>query len=817
MDVANAGMHLLGARRAPMNQDEFDTKFNYLKSSKYHRYSEDGPAADFCICCRLNVRSPRRGFSANEPVIYDPNLTPLRQLLNILETYIPIFYWVPKYDLNKDFIGDLYSGVCLGLLSLAQGLAFSFLSGLPPVCGLYTTGIAAFVYVITGTSPFSFLGTNAIICYFFRNVLERFSTPQDYIYLMDEKSEIYKKLLDGSEQLGYASALTLLTAGFQAAIYMFRVEFLFSYVSKHVVGGICFGTAVRIVLSQLQHILHVRGNQCVSEFSATLSLIASKTMPPTFTQCTFLSAYKSLHSNRTLKVFPLLFGEGNGGANFTAPPGCVLSVWDCFRFLNIYTLAFSVCSFLMLVFIRQIVGPIVQNHVNFPVPFEFVLMMITSFIAYGFDMQYNYNVEVIKHFGTGWNFVGLPSYQQFHDVFYDAFALALPVYAMHYYAASEMSRICKYRMDSRQELMALIVSSGIVSLLGGHPPSQSINRNRIGLDAGACTIFTNIFIVFFIIPMVFWAKYLFGFIPVCVFSAIIVHSMGEYLKEPRHFSLLWAVSKLDAVGLCLLFFVLAQWPKFQHLVNVTGSGTYYAERNCYGSDLLEESGVAIVRFEAALLFHNVQQFRRDIAFACSQIKGQLLGPGIGTRTGSMKSNNALSVKDVQMRSTLLISGDVVPNFDAPGTSMQKVCIIDFSSVPTIDTAGLEAMRDVFEQMAEQKVRILYAAVNATIRHRFKMCEGFEVVPKHYFFPSVHDAVLCAQQMGGIVAPSVHMSVSMNGYRDLIALSSATSHHDMLNRSPQPQQQDNPNADNLSAGTRNSFSEQRITPPLTLKL
>jgi hypothetical protein len=37
--------------------------------------------------------------------------------------------------------------------------------------------------------------------------------------------------------------------------------------------------------------------------------------------------------------------------------------------------------------------------------------------------------------------------------------------------------------------------------------------------------------------------------------------------------------------------VRAQWPQLQQLVNVTGSGAYYAERCYYGSDLMDESGV----------------------------------------------------------------------------------------------------------------------------------------------------------------------------------------------------------------------------------
>lgn len=62
-------------------------------------------------------------------------------------------------------------------------------------------------------------------------------------------------------------------------------------------------------------------------------------------------------------------------------------------------------------------------------------------------------------------------------------------------------------------------------------------------------------------------------------------------------------------------------PKFQYLVNVTGSGAYYAERDCYGSDLLDESGVAVVRFESPLLFNNVALFKKQVIKAADNIKG----------------------------------------------------------------------------------------------------------------------------------------------------------------------------------------------------
>lgn len=129
----------------------------------------------------------------------------------------------------------------------------------------------------------------------------------------------------------------------------------------------------------------------------------------------------------------------------------------------------------------------------------------------------------------------------------------------------------------------------------------------------------------------------------------------------------------------------------------------------------------------------------------------------------MKSANAASlagtnIKDIPMRSTLLISGDIVPNYDtvSADTTLTKVLIIDFSSITITDASGLETMIEIYSELADRKIKLLFASVNATIRNRFKECGGFDQVSKSCFFPSIHDAVLYSQQLGGMVAPSIHM-------------------------------------------------------------
>uniref|UniRef100_A0A915DMJ7 STAS domain-containing protein n=1 Tax=Ditylenchus dipsaci TaxID=166011 RepID=A0A915DMJ7_9BILA len=692
--------------------------------------------------------------------------------------YFPLIRCLQEYSFKDQFLGDLSAGIALGLHSAAEGFAMAFLAGLPPIYGIYTTFCAAFVYMFFGTSVHSFMGTNVIVCFMVRNVVERVpASPYDYIYMLSstaisstltgngsaEKMSLLMETNDGLIEL--ASTLTFFIALFQALIYLLRLDFLFCYASEFVLKGFALGISVRIVFNQLQHVLHIKIKSCMSEMSLT----------------------------------------------------CLPSMLDCLDKINLHTLTISIFSILLLLAGRQILGPAIQLRLGLKTPFslEFLLILFTSFLSYLLDGE-NLNLETVKYVTDRVQFT-IPKLTLFSTLAIDALAMAILIQALHVQLAKELGRRHKYRVDNRQELFAFVMIGSISSLMSSHPSGQSTFRNRVG--AGAKSVVANVPLVLTLLPLIIWAPLFFQSLPVCILSCIVLTSLGVYFSSVGELPLLWHISKLDVttfVFSCLVallstntsfalfasvgfaaftIIVRTQWPKFQLLVNVTGSGVYYAEKCFYGSELLDESGVAVLRFESSLLFNNVDNFRAGVLSVANGIKGQLLGVGIGTRTGSMKSmksTNAAAIagftpsfgcgvgKDVPTRSTLLISGDLVPNYDNNSElqSLSKVVILDLCSVSIIDATGVEVLKDLFMELANKKIRLLLACANSTVRTKFKIGGGFDVIPKHYFFPSVHDAVLCAQQLGGLVAPSIHMSVSMNGCRDLITLSTATSNHDL---------------------------------------
>lgn len=143
-----------------------------------------------------------------------------------------------------------------------------------PVCGIYTALVSTLLYSLFGTSTHSQLSSSLVLSFFVRNLLERFATPHDTIYLINqnEKSKKWLNLKTGNEQIDYVVTVTFIASLFLALIYASRLRFLFSFVSRHLLTGFSFGLTIRVLFSQINHVLHVKGHTCISELSFTVSL-----------------------------------------------------------------------------------------------------------------------------------------------------------------------------------------------------------------------------------------------------------------------------------------------------------------------------------------------------------------------------------------------------------------------------------------------------------------------------------------------------------------------------------------------------------------
>jgi len=88
-------------------------------------------------------------------------------------SFFPILQWLPKYKLGEYLLGDIMSGVIVGVLLVPQSIAYSLLAGQEPIYGLYTSFFASVIYCIFGTSHHISVGVFGVICLMVGQVVDR--------------------------------------------------------------------------------------------------------------------------------------------------------------------------------------------------------------------------------------------------------------------------------------------------------------------------------------------------------------------------------------------------------------------------------------------------------------------------------------------------------------------------------------------------------------------------------------------------------------------------------------------------------------------
>jgi MFS superfamily sulfate permease-like transporter len=72
-----------------------------------------------------------------------------------------VLKWLPHYT-KQQFIGDLSAGFTVGVMMVAQGIAYAPLATRPTISGLYTAFFPVIIYALLGTSRSLSLGPEII-------------------------------------------------------------------------------------------------------------------------------------------------------------------------------------------------------------------------------------------------------------------------------------------------------------------------------------------------------------------------------------------------------------------------------------------------------------------------------------------------------------------------------------------------------------------------------------------------------------------------------------------------------------------------------
>ena len=204
---------------------------------------------------------------------------------NLILSRIPIFGWLPKYQL-KHLVPDAIAGVTVGIMVIPQGMADALLATLPAVNGLYISFFPCMLYAIFGTSSHLSVGKYQKNLLFFAKLQVKtfFLTigPIARVSLLsgvaiEKQVDEFKATLNASDfnstnyiqevadyRLTVATSLTILVGFFQFMLGFSGLGIITSYFSDTFISSYTCASAIHVINSQIKDLFGKINNK--SEF-----------------------------------------------------------------------------------------------------------------------------------------------------------------------------------------------------------------------------------------------------------------------------------------------------------------------------------------------------------------------------------------------------------------------------------------------------------------------------------------------------------------------------------------------------------------------
>nr|XP_004664825.2 sulfate transporter [Jaculus jaculus] len=635
---------------------------------------------------------------------------------NMILGFFPVLQWLPKYDLKKNLLGDMMSGLIVGILLVPQSIAYSLLAGQEPIYGLYTSFFASIIYFLFGTSRHISVGIFGVLCLMIGEVVDRELHKAGYdtadispsLGIVSNGSTLVNHTLDRiCDKSCYAikigSTVTFMAGIYQVAMGFFQVGFISVYLSDALLSGFVTGSSFTILTSQAKYLLGLS----LPRSNGVGSLIS-----------TWIHIFRNIHKT------------------------------------NFCDLITSFLCLLVLVPTKEF-NEYFKSKLKAPVPTELIVVVAATLASHFGKLNENYNSSISGHIPTGFMPPKAPDWNLIPNVAVDAIAISIIGFAITVSLSEMFAKKHGYTVKANQEMYAIGFCNIIPSFFHCITTSAALAKTLVKESTGCQTQLSAVVTALVLLLVLLIIAPLFFSLQKCVLSVItIVNLRGAFCKF-RDLPKMWRLSKMDTVtwfvtmfssalisteiglliGVCFSMFcviIRTQKPKIS-LLGLVEESEIFESLSAY-KNLQTKPGIKIFRFVAPLYYINKECFK-------SALYQKTLNPVLVKAAQKKAAKRKLREETVTFSE---IQNEVSVQLSHDPLELHTI-VIDCSTIQFLDTAGIHTLKEVRRDYEAIDIRVLLAQCNPSVRDSLTRGEYCKKEEENLLFFSVSEAVAFAEE------------------------------------------------------------------------
>nr|XP_009683918.1 PREDICTED: sulfate transporter [Struthio camelus australis] len=631
---------------------------------------------------------------------------------------LPVLQWLPKYKLKEYLLGDIMSGLIVGVLLVPQSIAYSLLAGQDPIYGLYTSFFASIIYFIFGTSRHISVGIFGVLCLMVGQVVDREVQRAGYdlepaalsvhadtgTYINTTISPVNQTsrqpFCDKScYAITVGATITFIAGVYQVAMGFFQVGFVSVYLSDSLLSGFVTGASFTILTSQAKYLLGLD----IPRSSGIGSLVT-----------TWINIFRNIHKT------------------------------------NICDLITSFLCLLVLVPSKEL-NERFKSRLKAPIPVELAVIVVATLASHFGKLRENYGSSIAGHIPTGFLPPHPPDWSLIPSVALDALPIAIIGFAITVSLSEMFAKKHGYTVRANQEMYAIGFCNIVPSFFHCLTTSAALAKTLVKESTGCRTQVSGMMTGLVILLVLLVIAPLFYSLQKCVLAVITIVNLRGALRKFKDLPKMWHLSKVDTViwlvtmassalisteigllvGVCfsmLCVIFRTQRPEAPLLGWVAESETY--ESLSAYKNLQTKPGIMVFRFEAPLYYINKECFKSTL------YKQTGVNPVWVKAAKEKAAKRMLRGKEVDSGGNQTsISVELVSEPLGFHTIVIDCCAMQF-----LDTAGIRTLKEVCKDYGEIDVQVLLAQCNPSVRSSLIRGEFFKEGEDHLLFHSVHQAV-----------------------------------------------------------------------------